>query len=343
MEMKQVYLYCDPKSLNDATNYYVDLMTRPFKSKNYQVTTVHNLSEIKSPDVIITITEKYFFFAKLRFPFTKTIYWAQGVDAEEAKMNITTFVQRLRYLFRRFVEPIAVTKCSLLFCVSNRMVEYYCKNYGLKNNGQIVVMPCYNLPLSPDYNIEQYQEPVFAYAGNTGIWQGVDFMLDVFAVIEKSIPKSCFRIFTGNKEEFELKLRERGIVNYDIKYVPVKQLQEELHKCKYGFILRTDHIVNQVATPTKMNSYLAAYMIPIFSDGVDDFKRNVNLEEFEIMGSCPLNVNTIAKQIIEFEKTSKDYTKYKSIVQKIFDNHYNDSKYEYGISRMVDKFIINGK
>lgn len=97
MEMKQVYLYCDPKSLNDATNYYVDLMTRPFKSKNYQVTTVHNLSEIKSPDVIITITEKYFFFAKLRFPFTKTIYWAQGVDAEEAKMNITTFVQRLRY------------------------------------------------------------------------------------------------------------------------------------------------------------------------------------------------------------------------------------------------------
>lgn len=343
MKGKKAYLYCDPKSLNDATNNYVELMMKPLKSKGYQIFTVHNIRDITLPDVIITITEKYFFFAKLRFPLAKSIYWAQGVDAEESKMNITTFTQCLRYIFRRFAEPIAIKKSNLLFCVSERMVRYYCDNYGLKRTDHVVVMPCYNLSLSAEFNIKQYSKPVFAYAGNTGIWQGVDFMLDVFAKIEKSIPESRFCIFTGNKYEFEFKLRERGILNYEIKYVPVDVLQDELHKCKYGFILRTNHIVNQVATPTKMNSYLAAYIIPIFSDGVDDFKRNINLDEFELMCKCPLDVNTVARQIIEFENTSKDYAKYKSVVQKIFDNHYNDSTYEDEISRMVDKYIINGK
>ncbi len=221
------------------------------------------------------------------------------------------------------------------------MAQYYKESYNLKDKGQIIVMPCYNLPLSADFSVEQYKKPVFAYAGNTGVWQGVDFMLDVFARIEKAIPESHFHIYTGDKDEFELKLQERGIKNYDIKYVSVKELQDELHKCKYGFILRTDHIVNQVATPTKMNSYLAAYMIPIYSDGVDDFKQNINLGEFSLMANCPLNADAVAKQIIEFEHTSRDYSRYKSIVQRIFERHYNDGVYEGIISEMIEKHIIN--
>lgn len=341
--MKRAYLYCDKRSLNDATNYYVGLMIAPLVAKNYQIKTVHNLNKIKSPDIIITITEKYFFFAKLRYPFVKTIYWAQGVDAEETKMNMHTFKQHLRYYFRRFTEPIAVNKSDLLFCVSHRMVRYYSDSYGLKDKGQIVVMPCYNLPISSNFNIEQYSNPVFAYAGNTGVWQGVDFMLDVYALIEKKIPNAELRLFSGNKDEFIQKCKDRGITNYELKYVPVKELQDELHKCKYGFIIRTDHIVNQVATPTKMNSYLAAYMIPVFSDGVDDFRRNINLGDYEIMAKCPLDAETVAGNIVDFENTSKDYGKYEHIVNEVFNNHYNDQKYKEVISLMLDKCILNGK
>lgn len=341
--MKHAYLYCDPRSLNDATNYYVGLMIEPLKLKNYQIKTVHYLNEIKTPDIIITITEKYFFLSKLRFPFVKTIYWAQGVNAEETKMNMHTFKQHLRYCFRRFAEPIAVNKSDLLFCVSHRMVEYYCDNYGLKDRGQIVEMPCYNLPLSSVFNKEQYSKPVFAYAGNTGIWQGVDFMLDVYALVEKKLPNATLKLFSGDKDVFIQKCRERGITNYELKYVPVKQLQDELHKCKYGFIIRTNHIVNQVATPTKMNSYLAAYMIPIFSDGVDDFRRNINLDNYQIMTKCPLDAEVVASQIIDFESTSKDYSNYEFIVREVFNNHYNDQKYQDVISMMLDRCIINEK
>lgn len=340
--MKQAYLYCDPRSLNDATNYYVGIIERVITQFGYEVNTIHKLASVKSPDVIITITEKYFFKAKIKYPRAKTIYWAQGVDAEETKMEMRTPVQYLRYLFRRFTEPIAVTKSDLLFCVSDRMVQYYKDAYGLKDEGQIVVMPCYNLPLSDTFDLKQYEAPVFAYAGNTSVWQGVDFMLDVYALIEKQLPNATLRLFSGNKDEFIQKCKDRGISNYELKYVPVNQLQDELHKCKYGFIIRDNHIVNLVSTPTKMNSYLAAYMIPIFSDGVDDFKRNINLGDYEIMAKCPLNAEVVANKIADFEKTSRDYSKYKFTVEEIFNNHYRDKKYQDVISHMLERNNING-
>lgn len=38
--------------------------------------------------------------------------------------------------------------------------------------------------------------------------------------------------------------------------MPVSQLNEEHAKYKFGFLLRMDDVVNNVATPTKYNSYL---------------------------------------------------------------------------------------
>ena len=230
---------------------------------------------------------------------------------------------------------IAVNFANVLFCVSERMIKYFKDEYGLQDNGQIVVMPCYNLPLSDTFNVKQYEAPVFAYAGNTSVWQGVDFMLDVYALVEKQLPNATLRLFSGNKDEFIQKCKDRGITNYELKYVPVNQLQDELHKCKYGFIIRDNHIVNLVATPTKMNSYLAAYMIPIFSDGVDDFKKNINLGEFTLLENNPLNAKAIADNIVDFENKKHDFTKYHDAVTDVFCKHYNDNKYKVAIKRIL--------
>ena len=191
------------------------------------------------------------------------------------------------------------------------------------------------LPLSYTFNVKQYEAPVFAYAGNTSVWQGVDFMLDVYALVEKQLPNATLRLFSGNKDEFIQKCKDRGITNYELKYVPVNQLQDELHKCKYGFIIRDNHIVNLVATPTKMNSYLAAYMIPIFSDGVDDFKKNINLGEFTLLENNPLNAKAIAVNIVDFENKKHDFTKYHDAVTDVFSKHYNDNKYKVAIKRIL--------
>lgn len=332
-------LYCDPRSLNDATNYYCGIIKKCIIEKCINYSVVHKLSEIKGADIIITITEQYFLKAKLIYPTKIHIYWAQGVNAEETKMQINSLENLLRYCFRRVAESFAVNKANLLFCVSNRMVQYYKENYGMKDFGQIIVMPCYNLKISSRFETQQYDKPIFAYAGNTSIWQNVDFMLDVFSIVEKNIPSARLRLFTANQDVFEAKLKERNIINYEMQYVPVDGLQEELHKCKYGFIIRDNHIVNLVATPTKMNSYLAAYMIPIYSDGVDDFVKNIQLGNFSLIANCPLDANEVARKIIDFENAKNQYSDYQGVVEKIFESHYNDEKYLNIIDNMLDRII----
>lgn len=337
--MKKAILYCDPRSLNDATNYYCGIIKRCIEGRGYHYSIVHHLSEVKEAEIVVSITEQYFLKVKLRYPTKKHIYWAQGVNAEETKMKLDSFEQVLRYCFRRVAESYAVRNADILFCVSDRMVQYYKEKYGMKDRGQIIVMPCYNLKISSEFEDTQYQCPIFAYAGNISVWQGIDFMLDVYSIVEREISTSKIRIFTKHKDVFEVKLKERNIRNYEISYVPVFQLQSELHKCKYGFIIRTNHIVNLVATPTKMNSYLAAYMIPIYSDGVDDFNKNIQLGEFRLMANCPLNVESVAKQIVDFEKTNHNYSKYKAIVEQIFEKHYNDEKYYCIINNILEKVL----
>lgn len=336
---KRAYLYCDSRSLNDATNYYVRLITNSLTEKGYNHRVVHELRDIKNPELIITITERYFLFAKLRFPNAKTIYWAQGVGAEEAKMQAKGITGFLRYRLRLFAEARAVKTSDILFCVSRKMVEYYIVKYGFKNFDRCVIMPCYNLPISQYFNEAQYEFPTFAYAGGSSKWQGVDFMLDVYRKVEEQIPISKLIICTGEQQLFEQKIKARNIKNYEIKYVPLNQLQNELHKYKYGLILRDDHIVNQVATPTKMNSYLANFMIPIYSDSVQDFRDHIQLEEFQLMAKTPLDVDSVAAQIADFEKSEHDFSKYKDMVVKIFDLHYNDNRYNNVIKSKIDKWL----
>ncbi len=62
------------------------------------------------------------------------------------------------------------------------------------------------------------------------------------------------------------------------------ELKEIYTECHYGFILREDSIVNQVACPTKLVEYLAMGVVPIVdSNNIGDFKtmgmRFITLEQ----------------------------------------------------------------
>ena len=338
--MQKCYLYCDKRSLNSATVYYINLITECLQAKGYDIDTVHDKNDIHNPSIIFTVTERYFLVGKLFFPKAKTIYWAQGVEAEEAKANIHCIKDYARYVVRRYSESIAVRKADLLVCVSKRQVDYYEQKYGYNKKGAVVVMPCYNLHLSDSFDKSQYSSPTFVYAGNASGWQGVDFMLSVYSRVESRLGGSCrLVLLTNDVEEFKKKIESEGIKNAEMKFVPLSELQDELHKYKYGFIIRDGSIINQVATPTKMNSYLASYVIPIYSDSVQDFVSNIKLGEFTLMAKCPLNSDEIAEKIIQFEKEEKDYNKFEQYVKSIFDGHYNDEYYQGIIRTMIEQYL----
>jgi hypothetical protein len=331
--MHNCYLYCDKRSLNDATIFYIGIVKEALLDAGYGFRIAHKLSSLRDADVIMTITERYFLQAKLRYPRRKTIYWSQGVDGEEAKWAGRSM---LATKFRFFAEGCAVNHADLLLLVSEAMLNYHKQRYGYSRDNNII-MPCFNKTSPEAFNIEQYTKPTFVYAGNASVWQATDLMLDVYACVEQIIPESSLTILSGNKEIFLKKIHERNIKNHNIKYVSLDDIDSELHKYKYGMILREPHIVNKVATPTKMSTYLASYLIPIFTDAVDDFNFNIELGEFKLCAGIPLKIEAIVKMICDFEESKHDFRKYKAFVDKVFEGHYNRENYKRQIYRLLDK------
>lgn len=328
--MKKAYLYCDKRSLNDATIYYVEIVNDCLRGLGYEVITVHRLNEIINPALIFTISNYNFVKAKLRFPFVRSVNWAQGISYEEAKMTRAYWKRYPLWIF----EQITIWLADMHLFVSDMMCEYYRKHFSYKNNRH-VIMPCYNLPLGELSPLERYVSPTFVYAGGVSQWQGIDVLLDTYAKIEAVIPEASLTMYCKEEDYIYKEAQKRDIKNITVKYIPLDQLQKELSQYKYGFILREKNWVNYVATPTKMNSYLAAYLIPIFSNGVNDFEQNINLGEFTIMAKTPLIPNAIAEQIIAFENSDHCYIKYGNIVKDVFEQHYNNKYYKSLIIRKL--------
>lgn len=332
--MRRVYLYCDPRSLNDATSFYVGVVEDCLRNYDCSITRVNKLSEIHEPDIIFTITSPYYCKAKVRFPFAKTIKWFQGVVYEEAQMNRAKWKWPLLY-----ISEYSVNNADFVLFVSQKMKEYYSSHFGYKGNNY-VIMPCFNLLHNDNCNLSKFESPTFVYAGGVSEWQSIDKTLDTYAVIERHISDARLTLLCKEKEYLMEEITKRGINNYEIKYVSLEQLQDELENYKYGFIIREKNWVNEVATPTKMNSYLAAHIIPIFSDGVNDFEQNINLGDFTLMAKTPLNPKDIADSVIRFENQEHDYESYLQMIYNVFKKHYNLDKYKQMINEKIKELVI---
>lgn len=333
---KQAYLYSDPRSLNEATLFYVGIVEDCLEQYGYSLKRVTKLSDIKKPNLIFTITHTYYCLAKLRHPFVKTIMWIQGLGIEEAKMNRAKWKWPLFYI----TELYSVRKADFILFVSERMREYYASEFGYSGNNY-VIMPCFNLLYNDKVDYSKFQKPNFVYAGGISTWQSIDKILDVYAEIEKELPEAKLTMLCNDKGYLKDEISKRGIQNFEIKFVPLAELQDELEKYKYGFIIREKNWVNEVATPTKMNSYLAAHIIPIYSDGVNDFERNIKLGEFTLMAKTPLNPEEISKAVVAFEKESHNYESFIPLIKDVFDKHYNIETYKLLISEKIKELIAN--
>lgn len=138
------------------------------------------------------------------------------------------------------------------------------------------------------------------------------------------------------KEQAEAKeiLDQHQVLNYEVKFVKLDDLDKELSRYEYGFLLREEHIVNRVSTPTKMNSYLSVGLIPIYTDVIDSFEENLNLEPYAI--KCKLEdkeesiVNKISKN------RNVNYQEYYKLCENNFIEYYDDS---YNIERIKRTLI----
>jgi glycosyltransferase involved in cell wall biosynthesis len=332
--------YLTDRSINEATTYYLSLIERAIVLIGSQSERIFSVSKIEEKDVVITIEAKDFFMVQLLKPKNKKINWFQGITPEEAKMMNKT---KLHALAWEMFERVALKKSILNLFVSEAMQQHYYRKYGYSKSNYIVV-PCYNALLNYGnfYTEEKYINPRFVYAGTLSKWQCIDQILNVFKIVQTLLPNAELKILTSEQEKGKLMVEQLKIKNVQVKYVPFSHIGEELKKYKYGFLIREDHIVNAVATPTKMSTYLANGVIPIFSNVVSAFVGNIDLGEYELRIPAEWTAKQIAQNIVGFEKhIVVNPEKLFGKCQYIFNEYYNDQYNTQQLATVLKDYLKN--
>ena len=203
--------------------------------------------------------------------FSKHIVWYQGISPEESYMARRSW---LRYYVLSWIEKTVLKKAKAVFFVSKAMREHYEKKYHLNLADKSFIMPCFNERGIEEtaFSEEKYRNNTFTYVGSIQAWQCFEETVKLYAEIEKRATGPVkFRVYTFQKEEAEQILKKHGVKNYGVDCVPQAELSDRIKGIKYGFIIREDHPVNNVATPTKFSNYLANGIIPIYSSAVKSF------------------------------------------------------------------------
>lgn len=326
-----VIFYILPKEVNSATSFYIKMLKEAFLFSGLKCVDISSLSDIYflQKQLVVTINVKEFVFVFFRKRHRNVVNWFQGVLPEELGMNPPSIYVSFKKLFYTFAEWFTLRSAFLNIFVSDSMHTHYQKKYKY-NKTNYIIIPCFNQEMK-DWRIwdkERYNKPSFVYAGNLAPWQCLKETLLVYKNVEDIHPDSLLIILTAEQDHNKAVclIKENGIRNYQVKHIPLVLLDVELQKYKYGFILRDKSVVNHVATPTKMNSYVANGLIPIYSNVIGDFKK-IFKGKYIIEVPEASKVKEITKEILRAEEK-------KYVIEDVFNEfslymnvYYNKSTY----------------
>ena len=328
--MSSLKIFLNPTERNEATSYYVDLLRKGFECQFSDISEVSQVSDLKKDDIVLVITLYAFNLIRKYNKKQSIIYWFQGISPEELKMfnSNNSIRQILRRKYWSYIERKVLKKAKMLFFVSHAMQEHLKKKYGY-NKENFLVIPCFNVELNNQaFDIQdKYKKPSFVYAGGILPWQCIEQTIRLFIELKKQIPEASLTILTKDIETAKSLAQKNGLNDLTVKHIPYQKLSEELQKYKYGMLLREDVIVNQVATPTKFNSYLALGIIPVFSNVIADFKQHINELHTKVEVDSLTEFSKTIRQIQDLESIEINPKDVEKEYRAVFEEYYNPTRY----------------
>lgn len=329
--MKKAKIFLPKGAIIEATAYFVSMIEEAL-AEEYEIESSESNFVASDIDLVVTIIPKHLLKLKYERRQQKPIYlsWYQGIGPEEVRLNGAKYIWFWN-LYYTFAEKYSLKKSQIHLFTSLRMKAHFEKKYGLNFNQSAVVIPCFNKELDlTSFDLEgKYKRPSFVYAGGLHEWQCIEETLQVFKIVQEYYPEATLTLLTGDHGRASELIEKYKLVNVSVDYVKLEELQDELKKYKYGFVLRRDHIVNNVATPTKMNSYLAAGIIPIYTNVIDSFEKN--LVDFKDKISVNLEKQTIseiAQKVIDHHRSQNiEVDHIRGEFMTIFNTYYNRDMY----------------
>lgn len=258
--------------------------------------------------------------------YKKHIVWMQGVAPEESYMrNKST----LRFFVLSMLEKFVLKRAKLVILVSEEMLSHYEEKYGIDLSDKSVIMPCFNeTELVEDaFNSLKYARNTFAYVGSLHAWQCFEQTVKLYADIENlSKGETKLFVYTFHKEQARALIQKYGIRNYVVDCVGKEELSERIKGIKYGFVLREDCAVNNVATPTKFSNYLANGIIPIYSSAVRSFAEFDKINGLGIV--CDLDdLSAGVERILLHMRGNTSSCDVEKKCKNAFDSYYNAGIY----------------
>lgn len=300
-----------------VTNFYLETIGMALSENGHKVTYAYNTDDIHpEPDDRIVVATAI--SALKLYPKCKNlIYWAQGIWPEESYMRNHS---KARFLITGMIEKWVLKKAKFVFFVSNTMREFYEKKYSLSFAGRCHIMPCANENLHTESfsHPEKYRQNIFCYAGSISVWQCFEETLSLYRKIEETHPDAKLLLLVRDREVALEYIRKYGIQNYEINFVPVEQLAQVLKPVKFGFVLREPSPVNSVATPTKVVTYLANGIIPIYSTCLDGIREILQDTSYAVAYSNDENTESIEALMAAPPAPEQVLAAY----QSIYEEHY---------------------
>ena len=250
-----------------------------------------------------TTTADYAIRLKLARIGVPIYLWKQGDAAAESYMRHHSY---LRKWVLQLIDAYALRKVAGVIYVSDAMKEYYENKYGVRTKS--IVVPCLSeFANSKVENVERIPNS-FVYIGGLSVWQCFDEILKLYAKIRTD--KSVFHIITLNTEAARKKVIEivgddKNIEIYGI--TDRTQIPATLNKFEYGFLIRKNDVVNQVAAPIKFLEYLSCGVNVIMTDAVPSYAKLI--EETNVGTVVDMNAKNIT--IKPYNDNAKEvYKKY---------------------------------
>lgn len=321
----------NPHDNQSVTKDYVATIEKALRELGHEVYHVDTLSKCKTKNRGAVVILPGGVRKAKRAGYKYIIDWIQGVSAEESFMRNHSY---LRYYVIRAMERYALKNASFILFVSDAMKKHYEKIFH-RSFDNSYIMPCFNEEMCKDsFNVEdKYSRNTFIYAGSISNWQCFEPMIELYRKIEERVPNSTLRLLVKDADEARRVLKKYGVERYSIDFVPKEEVANETKKAKFGFCLRENSIINNVATPTKLSSYICHGVMPIYSSSVQDFHERAknsaycfcinpeNYSQADIDGIVQISVDHI-----NCEKVFADFTEH-------FENYYS---VEYHISMMKE-------
>jgi glycosyltransferase involved in cell wall biosynthesis len=238
----------------------------------------------------------------------KVICDAHGAAAEEWLMSGYPSCSR----FWSPLEGRLVRESARVVVVTRAMADFYREKYGISDN-RFIHIPIAAHKKAGDFTARAADAPPrIIYAGGTHPWQNVDLMLDA----ARDFPGEAEFIFlSGDRDTFQKKIAARHIPHkVTLRSVPSHEVDAWYARADFGFILRDDDPVNNVAFPTKLAEYMYSGVIPVIrTNRLGDIVRYglevVTLEQF-LRGELPdpgQRIRMARKNLSVFSVIAEEY------------------------------------